>query len=227
MRLSKTVWIILGVVVFVIGAVYLYMMYARQGDEQEQLKAKLATNQATLPKLVAERESWQSQLANLQSELAARQAALAEANLALSQATEGWPQSAESIEYDERLFEIADAWNLDITVVTAVGPKDTQIEGITLTVASFTVEIKGKTPETTPTEEADYRDYLYSAVGDILHFIDTIVNDKAFASASIQLVTMQIPEPLTKEALAGKERLEEGDIPKAQINLIIYTYKGG
>jgi hypothetical protein len=227
MRLSKTVWIILGVVVFAIGAVYLYMMYARQGDEQEQLRSKLATNQATLPKLVAERASWQSQLVKLQSEIAERQATLTEADLALSQAKEGWPKSAESIEYDERLFEIADAWNLDITVVTAVEPKDTQIEGITFTVASFTVEIKGKTPATTPQEEEDYRDYLYKTVGDILNFIDTIVNDKAFASASIQLVTMQVPEPLTDAALAGKEKLEEGDIPKAQINLTIYTYKGG
>lgn len=225
MRLSKTVWIILGVVVFVIGAVYLYMMYARQLDEQEQWKSKLATNQATLPRLVAERENWQSQLDKLQNEIAQRQAALTEANLALSQAKEGWPESAESIEYDEKLFEIADAWKLDITVVTAAEPKEVRVEGITFTVASFNVEVKGRPPETTPEEEADYRDYIYKAVGDILHFIDTVVNDKDFASASIELVTMQVPQPLTKEQLA-EEGLEV-EKPTAQINLIIYTYKGG
>jgi predicted nuclease with TOPRIM domain len=225
MRLSKTVWIILGVVVFVIGAVYLYMMYARQLDEQEQLKSKLATNQATLPRLIAERENWQSQLDKLQNEIAQRQAALTEANLALSQAKEGWPESAESIEYDEKLFAIADAWKLDITVVTAAEPKEVRVEGITFTVASFNVEVKGRLPETTPEEEADYRDYIYKAVGDILHFIDTVVNDKDFASASIELVTMQVPQPLTKEQLA-EEGLEV-EKPTAQINLIIYTYKGG
>jgi cell division protein FtsB len=225
MRLSKTVWIILGVVVFVIGAVYLYMMYARQLDEQEQLKSKLATNQATLPRLVAERENWQSQLDKLQNEIAQRQAALTEANLVLSQAKEGWPESAESIEYDEKLFEIADAWKLDITVVTAAEPKEVRVEGITFTVASFNVEVKGRPPETTLEEEADYRDYIYKAVGDILHFIDTIVNDKDFASASIELVTMQVPQPLTKEQLA-EEGLEV-EKPTAQIKLIIYTYKGG
>lgn len=64
-------------------------------------------------------------------------------------------------------------------------------------------------------------------MGDILHFLDAVVNDKDFASASIELVTMQVPEPLTKEALAEKEQLDEGDVPKAQINLTIYTYKGG
>jgi hypothetical protein len=225
MRLSKTVWIILGVVVFVIGAVYLYMMYARQLDEQEQWKSKLATNQATLPRLVAERENWQSQLDKLQNEIAQRQAALTEANLALSQAKEGWPESAESIEYDEKLFEIADAWKLDITVVTAAEPKEVRVEGITFTVASFNVEVKGRPPETTPEEEDDYRDYIYKAVGDILHFIDTVVNDKDFASASIELVTMQVPQPLTKEQLA-EEGLEV-EKPTAQIKLIIYTYKGG
>lgn len=151
MRLSKTVWIILGLAVFVIALVYMYMMYSRQASEQDQLKSKIAANQATLIRLVAEQESWQSQLAKLENEIAQRQAALTEANLALSQAKEDWPQSAESIEYDERLFEIADAWNLDITVVTAAEPNDTKVQGgTTFTVASFSVEIKGRPPETTP-----------------------------------------------------------------------------
>jgi len=228
MRLSKTVWIILGVAIFIIGFAVLYMMYSRQGAEQEQLKSKIATNQATLVKLVKEKESWQSQLVKLQNELAQRQSALTEANLVLSQAQTGWPTSAESIEYDEKLFEIADAWNLEITVVTAAEPKEKKVEGITFTVASFTVDVRGKTPEKekTPKEEKEYRDYLYKTVDDILAFVHTIVNDKAFASAGIELVNMQVPQPLTKEELAEKEQLDEDDIPKARITLTIYTYKG-
>ena len=225
MRLRKTVWIVLGVAVFIIGFVVLYMMYSRQITEQEQLKSRVASNQATFSKLVTERENWQTQLVKLQSELTQRQSALTQANLTLSKAKTGWPTSAESIEYDEKLFEMADAWKLDITIVTAAEPAEEEVEDITFTVASFTVQVTGKPLETPFKEAKDYRDYLYDTVDDILAFVHTIVNDKNFASAGINLVNMQVPEPLTKEELATKG-VEVGK-PTATITLTIYTYKGG
>jgi hypothetical protein len=223
MKLSKTVWIILGVAIFIIGFVVLYMMYSRQGDEQEQLKSNIAANQAALVGLIKERESWQSQLLNLQDELAQRQDALTEANLALSQAAAGWPTSAESIEYDEKLFAMADAWNLEITMVTAVEPTEIKVEGITFTVSSFNVEVKGKPRDELSRTAAEYREYLYKTVDDILAFVHTIVNDKDFASAGIELVSMQVPLPLTQEEI---DQDTEQASPTAQINLNIYTYKG-
>ncbi len=225
MRLSKTVWIILGAAIFIIGFVVLYMMYSRQGDEQEQLKSKIAANQAALVGLIKERESWQSQLLNLQDELAQRQDALAEANLALSQAGTGWPTSAESIEYDEKLFEMADAWNLEITVVKAAEPQEETVEGITFTVSSFNVEVRGKSREEDKLSRtaAEYREYLYKTVDDILAFVHTIVNDKDFVSAGIELVSMEVPEPLTQEEI---DEDAEQTSPTAQIKLTIYTYKG-
>ena len=225
MRLSKTVWIILGVAIFIIGFIVLYMMYSRQGDEQEQLKSKIAANQAALVGLIKERESWQSQLLNLQDELAQRQDALTEANLALSQAGTGWPTSAESIEYDEKLFEMADAWNLEITVVKAAEPQEETVEGITFTVSSFNVEVRGKLREEDKLSRtaAEYREYLYKTVDDILAFVHTIVNDKDFVSAGIELVSMEVPEPLTQEQI---DEDTEQTSPTAQINFTIYTYKG-
>ena len=225
MKLSNTVWIILGVAIFIIGFVVLYTMYSRQGDEQEQLKSKIAANQATLVGLVKEKESWQSQLLKLQDELAQRQDALTEANLALKQAATGWPPSAESIEYDEKLFEMADAWNLEITMVTAVEPKEIKVEGITFTVSSFNVEVKGKPREEDKLSktDAEYREYLYKTVDDILAFVNTIVNDKDFVSAGIELVSMQVPQPLTQEQI---DQDMGQTSPTAQINLTIYTYKG-
>jgi DNA-binding protein YbaB len=174
---------------------------------------------------VAERENWQSQLVKLQDELAQRQNALTEANLALSQAKTGWPKLAESIEYDEKLFEMADAWNLDITIVTAVEPAEEEVEDITFVTATFTVQVTGKPIETPFEGTAAYREYLYKTVDDILAFIHTIANDKNFASAGIELVSMTVPEPLTEEELAQKGL--GVDSPTAQITLTIYTYKGG
>ena len=233
MRLSKTVWIVLGVAIFIIGFVVLYMMYSRQGDEQEQLKSKIAANHAALVGLIKERESWQSQLLNLQDELAQRQNALTEANLALSQAKTGWPTAAESIEYDEKLFEMADAWNLDITIATAVEPAEETVEDVTFVTATFTVQVTGKPREADELSETDleYREYLYygkddkpGVVGNILHFINAIVRDKYFASAGINLVNMTVPEPLTQEDI---DKDAEQASPTAQITLTIYTYKGG
>lgn len=226
MRISKTIWITLGVAIFTIGFVILFLMYSRQIDEQEQLKSQLATNVATLPKLVAERENWQSQLVKLQNELAQRQSALTEANQQLSQATTGWPTSAESIEYDEKLFEIADAWNLDITVVTAAEPEEEEIEGISFTVASFTVGLRGKLVTIADfAEAADYRKYLDDTVDDILAFIHTVASDKNFDSARIQLVDLGLPAPLTDEEFRA-ENAQLGEPPWAQITLTIYIYKG-
>jgi DNA-binding protein YbaB len=226
MKLSKTVWIILGVAIFIIGFVVLYMMYSRQGDEQEQLKSKIAANQATFVGLIKEKASWQSQLVKLQDELAQRQNDLTEAKALSKAATEGWPDKAESIEYDEKLFEMADAWNLEITVVAAVEPQETEVEGITFTVASFTVDVTGKLREEDKLSktDAEYREYLYKTVDDILAFVHTIVNDKDFVSAGIELVSMEVPEPLTQEQI---DKDVEQTSPTAQITVTIYTYKGG
>lgn len=224
MRLSKTIWIVLGVAVFIIGFVVLYMMYSRQGNEQDQLKSQIASNQATLRQLIAEKGSWQSQLVKLQDELAERQSALAEAKLALSQAATGWPESAESIEYDEKLFEIADGWNLDITVVKAAEPGEETIEGITFVTTSFTVQVTDKPREELSITDVEYREYLYKKVNDILAFLHTIVMDNYFASAGIELVGIQVPEPLTQEDIDADA---EQPSPTAQITLTIYIYKGG
>ena len=212
--------------IFIIGFVFLFLMYSRQLDEQEQLKSRLETNVATLPKLVAERENWQSQLVKLQNELAQRQSALNEANEQLRQATTGWPTSAESIEYDEKLFEIANAWNLDITVVTAAAAEEERIEGISFMVASFTVEVRGKLVTIADFEEAaDYQEYIDDTVDDILAFIHTVASDKNFDSARIQLVDLGVPEPLTDEEFQA-ENAQLGEPPWAQISLTIYIYKG-
>jgi hypothetical protein len=120
---------------------------------------------------------------------------------------------------------MADAWNLEINLVTAAEPQETNVGGITFTVSSFNVEVKGKPREEAKLSKtaAEYREYLYKTVDDILAFVNTIVNDKDFASAGIELVSMQVPQPLAQEEI-------DQDVgqtsPTAQINLIIYTYKG-
>ncbi len=250
-RLSKTGWLILGIGIFVIALVSLYMLYSRQGDEQEQLNDSLLVAQATLPRVVSEKEDWQRQLTQLGSQLTQQESQLAQATSLLDTTQASFPESVESIEYDEELFRIADNWDLEITTLTASEPHDNKVEvedinvdDITFSVTSFTADVKGE-------------------VANILGFISTIVTSEDFTSATAELVNINIPEPLTEaekeaikegltkeimeelseeelteeereellEALAAalaeaEEEIEELEMPSATIELAIYGYQG-
>ena len=195
MRLSKTAWLILGIGIFVIAMGSLYFLYSRQGDEQEQLNDSLSVAQATLPTLVSEKEDWESQLTQGESRLTQQESQLTQRESQLAQATSlldttqaSFPESVESIEYDELLFNFAHGCNLTITKLTASEPSDEMIEDITYSVTSFTVDVKGE-------------------VANILDFINAIVTSEDFTCATAELVNINIPEPLTE---AEKEAIKEG-----------------
>ena len=199
MKLSRTAWLILGIGIFVIAFVSLYVVYLQQGREQQRLDDSLSLAQATLPTLVTERDDLTSQLSQSESELAQAQSLLYEVKAKFD-------DSVESIEYGEELFNIADDCDLEITNLTASEPSDEEVESITYSdeevesvtysITSFTVEVEG-------------------TVAHILDFINTIATDEYFINATIELVKMEVPEPGE-----GQEK------PSATIDLIIYGYKG-
>jgi hypothetical protein len=87
------------------------------------------------------------------------------------------------------------------------------MEDVTYTVNSFDLEVMGQ-------------------VADILDFVNAIAIGSDFTTATVDLVDIRVPEPLTmqeKEALAGQEQ-EEGEeapeAPSALIKVNIYSYKG-
>jgi len=200
--------------------------------------------QDTLPTLVSEKEDWESQLTRLESQLTRLKSELAQAVSLLNRTAASFPESVESIEYDERLFKIADNWNLEITTLTASEPTDKVVEDITYSVTSFAVDVRGE-------------------VANILDFINAIVTSEDFTCATAELVNINVPELLTgaeKEAItkrftgglleelakedlteikrkellkalaealaAAEEEIEELEMPSASIRLVIYGYKG-
>ena len=66
--------------------------------------------------------------------------------------------------------------------------EDINVEDITFSVTSFTADVRGE-------------------VDDILGFISTIVISEDFLNATVELVNINIPEPLTE---AEKEAIKEG-----------------
>jgi len=222
MKFGRTSQVILGIGLFAIGFGSLYTIYLGQESEQEELNSNLSVAQATLPKLVSQKQDLESQLTQLESDLA-------EARTSLSNIKVGFPKSVESIEYDEVLVGIADECDLEIIKVTATEPADEEVESepideeiesepvdeeietvtVTYAVTSFEVGVKGK-------------------VVDILDFVNAIATGDDFTTATAELVSISIPEPLTeaeKEELT-EEEIEEAEMPIATIKIVIYSYKG-
>jgi len=213
MKLSKTAWIILVTGVFIIAIGSVCWLYLQEGPKQTELNAQLSVVQAQLPKLAAER-------ANLESTLTELEDKLAQVTSQLKTAKAVFPASVQSIEVDELLFGMADDWGLEITSLTASEPRDQQVkvevededievEDITYLVTYFAVDVAGE-------------------VTDILDFIHTIVTHRDFDTATVELVNITVPDPLTeaeKEELS-EEEIAEREMPSARINIDIYSYQG-
>jgi len=150
MKMSKKVWLIVGIGVFAIVIAVLFSTYSRQAGEREQLENNLFTAQALLPKLTNQKGDLENQLAQAQS--------------LLDRSRAKFPKVLESIEYGEDFFKIAYGQNLyalaggcgvDLTRLTASLPTDKKVGAVTYSVSSFVVAVDGN-------------------IDDILKFIDAI-----------------------------------------------------
>ncbi len=188
MKLSKIAWWILGVGVFIIASVVLLMLHTGQSSDTEQLKDNLAVTENLLTNLTADRENLNSQLTQLYNQLD-------EAEAAYLQSKANFPKAVMSIEYDEELFFIADDYDLEVMSLTASEPHEKEIEDTTYYNTIFEVEVRGE-------------------VLNILLFINNVATGGYFNSATVELVSMEVPEPDVDEQ------------PSAVIKIIVYSYEG-
>jgi len=126
---SKKVWIIVGIGIFAIVLGSLYTLYFREVGEREQLSDRLSVAEALLPGLTAASEELDNRLAQATSSLNKNQAE--------------FPESVESIEYGEDLFEIADDCNLDLIELRPSMPTNKKVGTVTYSVSSFIVVVGG------------------------------------------------------------------------------------
>lgn len=203
MRLSKTAWMILGTGVFIIALVLLVMLYTNQASNEEQAEENLAEAEALLLQLNAEKDEWQSQTTQLQSQLA-------EGESALYQSMIRFPDEVESIEYAEELFMIAHAFDLEVVDITAKAPQELEVEDTGIIYSVTTIEVQVSPPEAPPFPLTT--EYLDDNLANVLDFIDTIVNGGYFTTATVEEVTLDIPE------------ISEEEKPLAIIELNIYSY---
>jgi len=129
MKLSKKVWLIVVIVIFAVALGVLFSIYSGQNGERNQLDERLSTAQTLLPGLIDNRETKEDQLTQAESLLAASEAQ--------------FPESVESIEYGDDLFEIADDYNVSLTKLTASKPRSQTIGAVTYSISSFVVVVHG------------------------------------------------------------------------------------
>jgi len=209
MKFGKVAQLVLAIGIFAIAAIFLYRMYQGRQDEHEQLNTQLATAQALLPKLESEKAELEGQFSGLQVRME-------QATASLSQGKAKFPDLIESIEYDELFFDMAHDRDLEMMSLSASEPAKQNVGDVTFTVTSFSMEVRG-------------------AVADILDFVNGIAIGDDFTTATVDVVNISVPEPLTmpeKEALAEQapeaedEEEEKPESPSATIRVTIYSYEG-
>jgi len=194
MRLSKTTWLVIAIVVFVICAIVLYMFYQNQMSKRQEAKDELSVVQDTSLMLLSQKSVLETELVEKENELTQWEDTIDQLNeqinqseTELAQIQKGFPDSAESIEYDETLFSFALGNNVQLFSVSASELGVTRIADIDYGTVTFDAGIRGE-------------------VEDLLHFINTVVNDSDFRTAILEPVTVTIPDPLDDEEVDNLEQ---------------------
>jgi type II secretory pathway pseudopilin PulG len=129
MRLSRKVWIILGIGIIAVLLGIVFSVYSQQVREQQELNERLDTARVLSTRLEADEEDLENELAQAQSLLNRSQAE--------------FPQAIESIEYGEYLFEIADRSDLTLASLSFPQPSAMTAGAVTYSVVPLSLPVSG------------------------------------------------------------------------------------
>lgn len=159
MKIGRKALLVLGAVAIVAALIVVGMLYFRQAGDRADLNNRLDRAQTLLLGLTANKNNLEDQLISAQS--------------SLDESSAKFPESVESIEYGEYLFEIADDCNVNLDSLNFPRPAATTVGGVACSVVSLTLPVTG-------------------TLENIFQFIDTIRTDDRFASTNIRSVNIKI-----------------------------------
>lgn len=163
MKLSKKSWLFIGIGLFLIAFVGLWMVYSQQSDVKKQLKEELALAQTRLSTIQSE------QLANQQSELEQQlEAAMSQS----ATAREMLSQPMNSIIISDILFRTAEANSVNITALNSSIANSVVLDGVPCRVLPITAKVVGE-------------------VDNLVDFITELNTDLSIAA--VKTVSMDIP----------------------------------
>jgi hypothetical protein len=160
MRITSRVGLIVIAVVIVAALVGLYLgVYLPQAAERSDLTQRRDTAQVRQSQLADTKTNLEGQLTSAQSSLNSSQAQ--------------FPQSIESIEYGEYIFELVDECNLQLASLSFPRPAARTVGSVTYSVVSLTLPVSG-------------------TLENIFKFIDLIRTDPNFASTDVKSVNLNV-----------------------------------
>jgi hypothetical protein len=159
MKISGKVGLIVIIVVIVAALAGLYTVYSRQAADRKQLNERLDRAQTLQPQLTDSKSDLEDQLASAQSSLETNRAK--------------FPESVESIEYGEYIFELVETCNLQLASLTFPRPAARTVGSVTYSVVSLSLPVSG-------------------TLENIFKFIDLIKTDPRFASTQVNSVNLNV-----------------------------------
>ncbi|MBN1643455.1 MAG: hypothetical protein JW856_01345 [Dehalococcoidales bacterium] len=201
LKLSKTVFIVLGAGIMVLAVAILIMTYSRQAAEQKRLKDEMAVSQDRLSKLelvqlISRKESLEEELNQVSSELQD------------IKDTVGLPIN--SISANDILFALARECNVTLTSSISSDVFTSRLNDIPCYILTMAISVEGELP--------DIVDFIFRLKTD---FINGRVDSIGISTSGMPGETTEITELL--EII---EETEGPSNPTASIKFTIYSYKG-
>ena len=137
MKISKTSWLLIAIGVFIITMVSLGAVRYQQVNQQNQMNEELALaemklNEFQLEQLSDRQGELEEQLSQTISQLGAAKAILSQPN--------------GSIAASGILFDIAEAYGVEVTEISSPGPTNDELEGIACSVLPLAARVEGNVP---------------------------------------------------------------------------------
>ena len=162
MRISSRIGLIVIVIVIVAALIGLYVgVYLPQAAERTDLTQRRDTAQVLQSQLTTTRSDLESQLVSAESQLDTSQAK--------------FPESIESIEYGEYIFEIVEDCNLRLSSLSFPKPTSLKQGSVTYSVVSLSLPVSG-------------------TVENIFKLIDIIKTDPRFDSTKVKWVNLNVAD---------------------------------
>lgn len=197
LKLSKRVWLIIAIGIFVIVGIAVGWVYFQQIGEQDELNKQLALLQSRLNVV---------QLAPLSSRQAELEEQLSQATPQLEAAKSLLSQPVGSVNVTGVLFDLARAYDVAVTEMTSPGPTTEDLEGVTCSVIPVKVKVEGKVPN-------------------LVGFITRL--NSYFTTGVVKSVTITALETVSSDNVSTVLETTGSDNASANIQLAVYSYQGG
>ncbi len=137
MKLSKTTWLIIAAIVFLVALVGVGRSYLQLVSDRKQVEKQLGAAQTRLKGIKLD------ELSSNQTDLE-KQLSQAESQLEVAKAT--LPKSLEDVAISSSLFDLAKAHGVEVARITFSGTANETVGGVVWSVTSLTVIFEGDAP---------------------------------------------------------------------------------